>query len=100
MCNFRKALMFTAIPAALFAIATVVLILLGVPIAETEFPESSIADICLYISMVVVGAAFLSSIGFAIMRKKDIAKGTAFGGGIGLVVWLIAFGIGSMLYYD
>ena len=48
MSNFRKALMFTSIPAAFFAIATVFLILLGVPIAETDFPESSIRHLPIY----------------------------------------------------
>ena len=97
MSNFHKALMFTAIPSTLFAIATIVLYLLGIPLSEAEI---SIADICISVSLGVVGAAFLSSIVFAIMRKKGIAKGTGLGGGIGLVVWLIVFGILSVLYYD
>ena len=76
----RTAILATAIPPTLLAIATVV------------------ADISLFVGFGLVAAAILSSVVFAIMRKWEIAKGTGFGSGIGLVVFIIYFVVLSALY--
>ena len=80
----RAAILATAIPPSLLAIAAVGFEALVV----TE--GFDIADICAQVGFGLVAAAILSSVVFAIMRKWEIAKGTGFGSGIGLVVLLIA----------
>ncbi len=85
----RAAILATAIPPSLLAIAVVVLVLLDPTLVEPE--GGNIANICGQVSLGLVAATILSSVVFAIMRKWEIAKGTGFGSGIGLVVLLIAF---------
>ena len=92
----RAAILATAIPPTLLAIASVVLILLDPALVETE--GRNIADICWLVSFYLAAAAILPSVVFAIMRKWEIAKGIGFGSGIGLVVCLIVFGAISVLY--
>jgi len=92
----RFAILATAIPPTLLAIAAVVLILLDPALVETE--GRNIADICWLVGFYLVAAAILPSVVFAIMRKWQIAKGIGFGSGIGLVVCLIVFGVLSGLY--
>ena len=85
----RAAILATAIPPSLLAIAAVVLILLDP--AQVEPEGGNLANICGQVGFGLVAATILSSVVFAIMRKWEIAKGTGFGSGIGLVVLLIAF---------
>lgn len=84
----RAAILTTAIPPTLLAIAAVVFGLLDKAPAEAEVP--TIVNICLQVGFGLVAAAILSSVVFAIRRKWEIAKGTGFGSGIGLVVLAIA----------
>ncbi len=85
----RAAILATAIPPSLLAIAAVVLTLLDKALVVTE--GFDIADICALVGFGLVAAAILSSVVFAIRRKWEIAKGTGFGSGIGLVVLMLAF---------
>ena len=92
----RTAILATAIPPTLLAIAAVVLLLLDPALVETE--GRNIADICWLVSFYLAAAAILPSVVFAIMRKWEIAKGIGFGSGIGLVVSLVAFVVASWLF--
>jgi len=86
----RTAILATAIPPTLLAIATVVYTLLNQE-ALRKAEGYTIADICWLVGFYLVAAAILPSVVFAIRRKWEIAKGIGFGSGIGLVVCLIEF---------
>ncbi len=81
----KVAILATAILPTLLAIATVIFGLLNKEALATE-TEGLIVDICLIVGFGLVAAATLSSIGFAIKRKWEVAKGIGFGSGIGFVV--------------
>ncbi len=85
----RVALLATAIPPTLLTIAAVVYVFLNQE-AIRKAEGYTIPDICGFVALGLVAAAILSSIVFAIRRQWEIAKGTGFGGGIGLVVFVIA----------
>lgn len=93
----RVAILATAILPTLLAIATVVFGLLNKE-ALAEETEGLIANICLIVDFGLVAAAILSSVGFAIKRKWEIAKGIGFGSGIGFVALLIVFAVLSGFY--
>ena len=88
----RTAIMATAIPPPLLAIASFVLGQGG------RSPYSSVTDLCGGVSLGLAAGAILSSVVFAIIREWEIAKGTGFGGGISWVVWMIAFWVAFALY--
>ncbi|MFC1894227.1 hypothetical protein ACFLYR_09505 [Chloroflexota bacterium] len=81
----RAAILATAIPPTLLAIAFVVLYLLTLGGADKE-ALSNIWVVCIFVTLGLAAAAILSSVVFVIMRKWEIAKGTSLGGGIGFVV--------------
>ena len=86
----RAAILATAIPQALLVITFFVLYLLILGDADRR----ALHDIwspCFYASLGIATAAFLSSVVFAIGREWEIAKGTGFGSGIGVVVFVPAF---------
>ena len=86
----KAAILVTAIPQALLATAFFVLYVL----IEGGADRWAISDnwtICFWVSFGIATAAFLSSVVFAIGREWEIAKGTCFGRGIGLVVFVLAF---------
>ena len=96
----RTAILATAIPPTLLAIATVVLALLNICPRFEGLPEGKgfgIADVCGVAGFFLLDAAVLSSVVFAIRRKWEIAKGTGFGSGIGLVVCIIATVVAMVL---
>ena len=93
----RAAILATAIPQALLAIAFFILYLLILGGAD-RWALSDIWTICFYLSLGIEAAAFLSSVVFTIMREWDIAKGTGFGSGIGLVVVVPAFFLAFVLF--
>ena len=93
----RAAILATAIPQALLAIAFFVLYLLILGGAY-RWALSDIWTICFYVSFGIATAAFLSSVVFAIMREWEIAKGTGLGGGIGYFIWMIVFVVAFALY--
>ena len=72
------------------AIPPTILIIIGLILQLLDIPYSQVTETCLIVSLSLAGAAMLSSIVFAIMRKWEIAKGTGFGGGIGFAVGVIA----------
>ena len=93
----RAAILATAIPPTLLAIAIFIYALLNTE-ALRKAKGYTIPDISGFVVLGLVTAALLSSVVFAIMRKWEIAKGTGFGSGIGLVVFIIYFVVLSALY--
>ena len=93
----RAALLVTTIPQALLAITIIVLYLLILGDADMRALHDIWAP-CFYASLGIATAAFLSSVLFAIGREWEIAKGTGFGSGIGLVVFVQAFFAAFMLF--
>ena len=89
--------MITAIPPTLLAIAIFIYALLNVE-ALRKAKGYTIPDISAFVILGLVAAALLSSIVFAIVRIWELAKGTGFGSGIGLVVFIIYFVVLSALY--
>ena len=88
----KVAILATAIPAPLLAIASAVLGQGG------RSPYSPIAEICGQVSLGLAAGVVLSSVIFAIMREWEIAKGTGLGGGISWFVWLIVFWVAFAVY--
>ena len=80
----RVAILVTAIPPLIVAIAAVVFQLLHNAAAKTEV--SDISNTCFIVGLSLVGAAILASAGFAIASKVEIAKGIGFGICIAVVV--------------
>jgi len=96
----RTAILATAIPLTLLAIATVVSGLLNPALlVEPVFIDGpySVVDICWLVGFYLATAASVLSVVFAIMRKWEIAKGIGFGGVISLVVSLIVFVVAHFL---
>jgi len=93
----RIAVLATAIPLALLAIATIIVGVLG---KETyaEMDKLTPVDFCLQVLLGLVGVAIVSSIFLAVRRKGGIARGIGIVGGIGFVVWVIIFAVISGLY--
>ncbi len=88
----RAAILDTAILPTLLALATVVFGL-GNPdfVEKVIVEEYAMLDILLLVGFALVAVATFSSVGFAIKRKWEIAKGIGFGSGIGFVALLIVF---------
>jgi len=93
----RVAVLATAIPLSLLAIATIIVGVLG---RETYAGMDRLTpvDYCAQVLLGLVGVALLSSVVLAIRRKGEIARGIGIVGGIGLVVWVIIFAVISGLY--
>jgi len=93
----RIAVLATAIPIGLLAIATIILGVLG---KETYAGMQRLTpvDICLQVLLGLVGVALVSSVVLAIRRQREIARGTGIAGGIGFIVWVIIFAVISGLY--
>lgn len=87
----RAAILATAIPPVVVAIAAVVFQLLHNAAGKTWV--SDISSTCFNIGLGLVGAAILASAGFAIARKGEIAKGIGFGICIAVIVSIIGFGL-------
>jgi len=81
------AILATAIPPVVVAIAAVVFQLLHNASGKTWV--SDISNTCFNVGLGLIGAAILASAGFAIARKGEIAKGTSFGICIAVVVSII-----------
>ena len=92
----RVTILATSITPILLTIAAVAYSLLNQEAVQK--PGLNAADILMQVGAGLVAAAFISSVVFASIRKWEIAKGTGFGSGIGMVIWLIAFGIVSGAY--
>ena len=86
--NPRKvAILATAIPPLIVAIAAVVFQVLHNSAGKTWV--SDISNTCFIISIGLIGAAILVTIGFVIARKGEIAKGIGFGICIGVIISII-----------
>ncbi len=83
----RIAILVTAIPPLIVAIAAVVFQLLHNAAGKTWV--SDISNTCFIVGLGLVGAAILASAGFAIARKGEIAKGIGFGVCIAVVISII-----------
>ncbi len=88
--SHRTAILATAIPPSLLLIATIVYFYLNFE-AIVKAEGTTVVDICFWVASGLVVAALLSSFVFVIRRKWEIAKGTGFGSGIGLIMCFIAF---------
>ena len=80
----RIAILVTAIPPLVVAIAAVVFQLLHNAAGKTWVSDISIT--CFIVGLALIGAAILASAGFAIARKGEIAKSIGFGICIAVVV--------------
>jgi len=87
----RTAILATAIPPVLVAIAAVVFQLLHNAAGKTWV--SDISNTCFIIGLGLIGVAILASAGFAIARKGEVAKGIGFGICIAVVVSIIEFAL-------
>jgi hypothetical protein len=87
----RLAILVTTIPAFVVAIASVVIQLLHNAAGTVEV--SDISNILFIVGLGLVGAYILTSIGFIVARKGDIAKGIGFGMCIAVVVSIIELGL-------
>ena len=85
------AILATAIPPLVVAIASVVFQLLHNAAGKTLV--SDISNTCFIIGLGLIGAAILTSAGFAFARKGKIAKGVGFGICIAVIVSIIEFGL-------
>jgi hypothetical protein len=83
----RIAILVTAIPPLIVAIAAVVFQLLHNAAGKTWV--SDISNTCFIVGLGLAGAAILASAGFAIARKGEIAKGIGFGVCIAVVISII-----------
>jgi hypothetical protein len=83
----RIAILLTAIPPLIVAIAAVVFQLLHNAAGKTWV--SDISNTCFIVGLGLVGAAILATAGFAIARKGEIAKGIGFGVCIAVVISII-----------
>ena len=88
--SHRTAILATAIPPSLLVIATIVYFYLNFE-AIRMAEGTTVVDVCFWVASGLVVAALLSSFVFAIRRKWEIAKGTGFSSGIGLLMCFIAF---------
>jgi hypothetical protein len=83
----RIAILVTAIPPLVVALAAVVFQLLHNAAGKTWV--SDISNTCFIVGLGLVGVAILASAGFAIARKGEIAKGIGFGVCIAVVISII-----------
>jgi hypothetical protein len=87
----RIAILVTAIPALAAAVAAVTFQLLHNASGTVEV--SDISNTLFIVGLGLVGAFILALIGFIVVRKGDIAKGTGFGICIAVVVSIIELGL-------
>jgi hypothetical protein len=87
----RIAILGTTIPALVVAIAAIVFQLLHNANGTVEV--SDISNTLFLVGLVLIGAYVLASIGFVIVRKGAIARGTGFGTCIAVVVSILELGL-------
>jgi len=81
----------TAIPPLIAAIVAVIFQVLHNTAGRTWV--SDMANTCFIVSIGLVGAAVLATVGFLIARKWETAKGIGFGICIGVIISIIEFGV-------
>jgi hypothetical protein len=87
----RAAILATAIPPVVVAIAAVVFQLLHN--ASGKVWVSEVSNTCFIVGLGLIGAAILALAGFALTRKGEVAKGISFGISIAVVVSIIEFAL-------
>jgi hypothetical protein len=87
----RIAILATVIPPLVAAIVAVVFQLLHNAAGTVEV--SDISNFCFIVGLGLIGAAILALVGFAFMRKGEVAKGIGFGICIAVVVSIIELGL-------
>lgn len=87
----RVAILATVIPPLVVAIVAVTFQVLHNAAGMTWV--SDISNTCFIISISLIGAAILATVGFVIARKWKIAKGIGFGVCIGVIISVIEFGV-------
>ena len=83
----RVAILATAIPPVILAIAALVFQLLHNAIGDEGV--SDISNICFIVGIGLIGAAILVLIGFAVARKVEIVKGIGFGLSIVVILTIL-----------
>jgi hypothetical protein len=78
------AILFTALPPLVLAVVAVVAQLL-----HSSADVADISNTCFIVGLALIAAAILASIGFALTRKSEIARGIGFGVCIAVVVSVI-----------
>jgi len=87
----RNAILVTAILSLMVAIAAVVFQLLHNATGMIDVAE--ISNTLFIVGLGLIGAYTLASIGFIVIRKGDIAKGTGFGACLAVFVSIIELGL-------
>ena len=87
----KVAILTTAVPPVLVAIATLVFQLLHN--ATGDEGVSNISNTCFIVGISLIGAAILTLFGFAVARKVEIVKGIGFSICIAGIVYAVAFGL-------
>lgn len=87
----RVAILATAIPPLIVAIAAVIFQVLHNAAGKTWI--SDISNICFIVTIGLVGAAIFATVGFVIARKREIAKGIGFGICIGVFISVIELAV-------
>ncbi len=85
----RAAILVTAIPLVILAIAALVFQLLQNATGDKEV--SDISNICFIVGIGMIGAAILALLGFAVARKVEITKGLGFGLSIMVILSIVEF---------
>jgi hypothetical protein len=87
----KAAILATAIPPVVVAIAAVIFQLLHNAAGKTWV--SDISNTCFIVGLGLIVAAILASAGFAFARKGEVAKGIGFGICIAIVLSIVEFGL-------
>ncbi len=85
------AILATAIPLVILAIAALVFQLLQN--ATGDKVVSDISNICFIVGIGLIGAAILALLGFAVARKVEIVKGIGFSLNIMIILSILEFGL-------
>jgi hypothetical protein len=87
----KIAILSTLILASLVAIAAVIFQLLHNAAGTIEV--SSISNICFIIGLALIVVYILSAIGYALVHKRDIARGLGFGACIAILISVMELGL-------
>jgi hypothetical protein len=84
----KAAILFTALPPLILAVVAV--------FAQLLHSSAEVADIsntCFIVGLGLIAAAILASIGFALTRQSEIARGMGFGICVAVVISVIELGL-------
>lgn len=90
----RNSVLITVIPALLVSVAAVIFQLLYNATGTIEVSNvSNISNTLFLVSLGLIGAYIFSSVSFAVARKGDVAKGTAFGACVAVILTITELGL-------